>query len=204
MFIVLFYIFFNFNFIKIKGRIKKLERQINMEVLFVGQYLLTKLYSGRPLLNALTEISNSKAITARSIKEIINDIDTGCPIEKAIDNALNNSPSEKFKRILFQINNALKLGIEVTVPLESIISEIAKEQENEIKRYGKKLNSIIIFYMLIAIVVPSIGMVLFIVLSSFINLSISLSEFAAGIVIVSMIQLVFIAVFKSIRPMVNF
>ena len=56
------------------------------------------------------------------------------------------SPSEKMKRILFHVNNALRLGIDVTGPLSSVLGEITKEQELEIKRYGKKLNTVIIFY----------------------------------------------------------
>ncbi len=202
-FMILFFLFFKFNFLKIKGTIKKREGEINKEVLFIGHYLLIKLYSGRPLLNALIETSKSKALIAKSIKDIVNDIDTGNPIEKALDNALDYSPSEKFKKILFQINNALKLGIDVTTPLESVIEEISLEQENEIKRYGKKLNSLVIFYMLVAIVVPSIGMVLVIVLASFMNLPIGIREFILAGFFVAVMQFIFISLFRSIRPMVD-
>lgn len=201
--IVIFLLFFNFSFLKLKGIIKKREREIDKEVLFAGHYLLVKLYAGRPLLNAFIETAKSRGVAAKYIKEIVHDIDTGSPIEKALESAILYSPSEKFKKILFQINNALQLGIDVTKPLESVIDEITNEQELEVKKYGRKLNTIVIFYMLMAIVIPSIGMTMFIILSSFINLPITLREFFVITFFIIILQLVFISMFKAIRPMVN-
>lgn len=203
IFTATFFLFFNFGFLKLKGRIKKREREINKEVLFAGRYLLVKLYAGRPLLNALLETSKSHGVAAKYIKEIVDDTETGSSVEKALENAMFYSPSEKFKKILFQINNALKLGIDVTGPLESVIEEITNEQEIEIKKYGKKLNTIVIFYMLGAIVMPSIGMSMFIIVSSFISFSVTLREFFVVVFFIALIQLVFVSMFKSIRPMVN-
>lgn len=202
-FIGLFYLFFKFNFLKIKGKIQSRKKKIDKEVLFVGTYLLIKLYAGRPLLIALTETSKSRGIVAKFIKEIVDDINTGSPIEKALENALLYSPSEKLKKILFQVNNALKLGIDVTKPLESVIQEIEDEQEIEVKKYSKKLNSLVIFYMLLAIVLPSIGMVILIVISSFINLSITMGTMSIILSFIAFIQIIFISMFGSIRPNVD-
>lgn len=203
IFVIILFFSFNFSLLKLKGIIKKREREINKEVLFIGRYLLVKLYAGRPLLNALVETSKSRGIIAKSIKEIVNSIDVGTPIEKALEEALLYSPSEKFKKVLFQINNALKLGIDVTSPLEAVIEEITKEEEIEVKRYGKKLNSLVVFYMLLAIVAPSIGMVIFIILASFLRYSINLTAFIVIGFFIGLVQIVFISLFKSIRPMVN-
>ena len=202
-FAVFFILFFGFAFIKVKGQIRKRASEIDREVLFAGRYILVKLYAGRPLLNALLESSKSYGVASKYIKEILDDIDTGNPIEKALEKAMVYSPSEKFGKILFQVNNALKLGIDVTKPLESVIEEITIEQEIEVKRYGKKLNTIVIFYMLLAIVLPSIGMTLLIVISSFINFPIGLKEFSVVILFIVIIQLIFISTFRAIRPQVN-
>ncbi len=203
IFIILLYFFFNYTLIRIKARIRHKEREINKEVLFVGRYLLVKLYSGRPLLNALIEISNAKGVTAKYVKEIVDDITTGNTIEEALASAMIYTPSDKFRKILFHINNALQLGIDVTKPLESILKEITKEQELEITKYGKKLNTLVIFYMLAAVVVPSLGVAMFIVISSFVSLPIDLTVLLVFIFFIGIIQFVFIAIFKSIRPMVN-
>jgi len=202
-FIINFFLVFYFSFLKLRAKIVKREKEIDREVLFAGQYLLIKLYSGKPLLNALIDTSNSYGVASKYIKEIVNDISTGSSLEKALENAMIYSPSERFRKILFHLNNALRLGIDVTRPLRAVLEEIRKEQEIEIKRYGKKLNTIVIFYMLAAVVIPSIGMTLFIVLASFINFNIGFNQFLIAISFIVIIQLAFISVFKAVRPTVN-
>jgi pilus assembly protein TadC len=201
---LLFFVFiFYFGFLKLKTRIIKRQKEIDREVLFAGQYLLVKLYSGRPLLNSLIETSKSYGVASKYIGEIVNDINTGSSLESALESAMTYSPSERFRKILFHINNALKLGIDVTRPLSAVLEEIMQEEELEIQKYGKKLNTIIIFYMLAAIVIPSIGMTIFIVISSFINLDLGFVQFSMVLTFIIIVQLLFISVFKSARPAVN-
>lgn len=202
-FIVIFLIVFNFAFFKLKGTIIQRQKEIDREVLFAGQNLLIKLYSGKPLLNALIDTTKSYGVASKYIKEIVDDVDTGSSIEKALQNAMVYSPSEKFRKILFHINNALRLGIDVTKPLSAVLGEITREQETEIKRYGKKLNTLVIFYMLAAVVIPSIGMTIFIVISSFINFAVSINHFLIVIFFIVIMELLFISIFKSIRPTMN-
>jgi len=202
-FIIMFLILFNFAFLKLKGIINKRKNEIDKEVLFLGQYLLIKLYSGKPLLNALIDLTNSQGVASKYIKEIVDDISTGNSIENALQSAIAYSPSDKFRKILFHINNALKLGIDVTGPLSSVLEEITKEQETEVKRYGKKVNSIIIFYMLAAVVIPSIGMTILIVILSFVSFSVKFYHFLAVLFFILIIEFLFMSVFKSMRPAVN-
>ena len=203
IFVILFILFFEYSLILVKAKIRKREHEINKEVLFVGRYLLVKLYSGRPLLNALIETSGSRGIASKYIKEIVDDIDTGNTIENALNNAMIYSPSDKLRRILFHINNALQLGIDVTKPLESVLGEIAREEELEIKKYGKKLNTLVIFYMLGAVIVPSLGVALFVVISSFVSIQIDLKGLLIFTFFIVVLEFIFITLFKSIRPMVN-
>jgi len=200
---VFFVLIFEYSVISIKSRIRHREREINKEVLFVGRYLLVKLYSGRPLLNALVETANSRGVAAKYIKEIVDDINTGSTIEDALNSAMVYSPSEKLRKVLFHVNNALQLGIDVTKPLESVLEEITKEQELEINRYGKKLNTLVIFYMLAAVIIPSLGVAIFIVISSFINFPIGFGGMVVFIFFIVVLQFIFITLFKSIRPMVS-
>ena len=203
IFLILFFLIFEYSLLRVRAKIKKREREINKEVLFVGRYLLVKLYSGRPLLNALIETASSRGVASKYVKEIVDDIDTGNTIENALRNAMIYSPSDKLRRILFHVNNALQLGIDVTKPLESVLEEITREEELEINKYGKKLNTLVIFYMLAAIILPSLGMAIFIVVSSFINFPINLSTMLVFLFFIIVLQFIFITLFKSIRPMVN-
>lgn len=203
VFVLLLILLFEYSLLNIKAKIRKREREIQKEVLFIGRYLLVKLYSGRPLLNALIETSSSRGVASKYIKEVVDDISTGSTIEEALNNAMVYSPSSKLRRILFHINNALQLGIDVTKPLESVLGEITREEELEIKKYGKKLNTLVIFYMLGAVILPSLGTAIFIVISSFVNFPIDLSGLLIFVFFIVVLQFVFITLFKSIRPMVS-
>ncbi len=186
-------------------KIEKRKRDLDREVLFAGRFLLVKIHSGSPLLSALLEASRSYGIASKYFKELVDDINMGTSIEKALDNAMKFSPSQKFRKILFQISNAIKIGIDVSEPLSNTLDEISHEQMVEIERYGKKLNSLSIFYMLIAVVIPSIGVAMFAVIGSLLGLGNQVAE-AIFYIILSLlviIQFAFIMIFKSARLTVN-
>ena len=182
-----------------KQRIAKRRR----EVLFAGRFLLVKIHAGRPLLNALMEGAQSFGVASKYFKELVDDINMGTPIEKALDNAVKYSPSDKFRRILFQLHSAIKVGIDVSIPLESVLEEITHEQMTEIQRYGKKLNSLALFYMLLAIVMPSLGMAMLVVIGGLLGLPIGKNLFLITIFFLVVIQFIFIAIFKTTRLSVN-
>ncbi|PIN80318.1 hypothetical protein COV16_01050 [Candidatus Woesearchaeota archaeon CG10_big_fil_rev_8_21_14_0_10_34_8] len=187
-----------------KNVINKRKRELDQEVLFAGRFLLVKVNAGRPLLNALIEGSESYGVASKYFKEIVDDINLGTPIEKALDNAVKYSPSEKFRKVIFQINTALKVGIDVSVPLTNVLEEITNEQLTEIRRYGKKLNSLALFYMLLAIVMPSVGMAIFVVVGGLLGLPIERNIFIVVVGVLIIIQMIFIVIFKSTRLTVNF
>ena len=203
IFLVLCLLIFEFSIISIRAKIGAREHEIDREVLFVGRYLLVKLYSGRPLLNALIETANSRGLAAKYIKEIVDDINTGSTIENALKNALIYSPSEKLRKVLFHVNNAMQLGIDVTKPLESVLEEITKEEEIEIKKYGKKLNTLVIFYMLCAVIMPSLGVAIFIVISSFVSFPIKFEGLLVLVFFIVVLEFIFITLFKLSRPRVD-
>jgi pilus assembly protein TadC len=187
----------------VDAKISKRAKEIDKDVLFAGRFLLIKLNSGKPLINSLIEASQSYGVASHYFKEIVRNIELGTPLEQALESAMDNCPSRKMKRILFQINNALKVGVDVSQNLEAIIMEITNEQLVEIQRYGKKLNSLTMFYMLLAVVMPSLGITIFVILASLVSLSLPPSIFFVFLFFLTMTELMFISIFKSIRPSVN-
>ncbi|HJX06378.1 MAG TPA: type II secretion system F family protein [Candidatus Nanoarchaeia archaeon] len=187
----------------IDAKISKRAKKIDKDVLFAGRFLLIKLNSGKPLINSLVDASQSYGVASSYFKEIIRDIDLGTPLEDALEKATDDCPSKKMRRVLFQINNALRIGIDVTQNLEAVLEEIANEQLVEIQRYGKKLNSLTLFYMLIAVVMPSLGLTMFIVVAGLVSLDVGPSTFFVFAFFIMLIEFMFLSLFKSIRPNVN-
>jgi len=201
-----FVFFFIAKFVLMKGvdaKVSKRAKKMDKDVLFAGRFLLIKLNSGKPLINSLVDASQSYGVANTYFKEIVRNIDLGTPLEDALDKAMESCPSKKMGRVLFQINNALRIGIDVTQNLEAVLEEIANEQLVEIQRYGKKLSSLTLFYMLVAVVAPSLGITMFMVVAGLVSLDIGPSTFFVFIFFLILIEFVFLSLFKSIRPNVN-
>ncbi len=185
------------------GIIRRRGREIDEEVLFVGRYLLVKLESGQPLYNALIDCSKTRGISAKYLKEIVDDITAGKPIEQAIEYAWEFNSSEKFKRILFQILSALKTGTELAPVLRTTLKSLTYQQVLEVKEYGKKLNTYMMFYLIMACILPSLGVTMLVVFSSFIQLELGKSTLFVIIFFLCVVQMMFILIVKSSRPAVN-
>lgn len=182
----------------------KVAIDIDREVLFAGRFLLVKLNSGKPLVSALVEASRSYGISNKYFIEIVRDIELGTPLEESIEKAMNNSPSKHWRKILFQIHNALRLGIDVTTSLEAALEDVSHDYLIQIQRYGKKLGTMTLFYLLVAVVVPSLGMTILTILISFTGLA--TDGFGVYYVILALLvftQIVFMRLFIDIRPKVN-
>ena len=183
--------------------IRKRQKEMDMEVLFAGRYLLIKIESGVPLFNALIDASRSYGLMAKYFKEIVDEINTGIPIEKALDNAREYSASKKFKKILAELVTPVKTGVEISQSLKSILQSISNDQILEIKTYSKKINAYIMFYMIMAVVFPSLGMTMLVVASAFLSLELSATFIIIATGILIFIQFMFLSLFRSIRPVVN-
>ncbi|MFH1400151.1 MAG: type II secretion system F family protein [Nanoarchaeota archaeon] len=203
VFLLFFVMFFSINIRYVDALIRRRAKDIDREVLFAGRFLLIKLNTGQPLMNALIEASKSYGVASKYFAEIVREIELGTPLEKALEMESYYTPSQRFRRILFQITNALKIGIDVTQFLSAILDEIAEEQLIEIQRYGKKLNSMTLFYMLMAIVIPSLGVTIAIVVASLVSLAVDMGTFMLVLGAMVMVQMIFLSMFKIIRPDVN-
>jgi pilus assembly protein TadC len=194
--------FYQYRLLGIKSKVVSRRKEINKDVLFAGRYLLVKLNSGAPLVNALSEAANSYGMANKYFREIMNDIDLGKPVEDALQRAAEYSPSEKFRKIIFQINNALKIGIDVTEFLRETLEEIVEDQILQIKRYGKKLNSVTLFYLLLGIVLPSLGMTILTIVASISNFS-GWPFYSSVLLFLIILQSIFLITYRQIRPNLN-
>ena len=185
------------------GIVRKRQRDIDKDVLFAGRYLLMKLESGSPIVSTLSDASRGYGIASKYFKEIVDEINTGVAVEDALEEARNYNSSEKFRKVLWQLVVTLKTGTDVTSPLKATLSTIAKEQVIEIKEYGKKLNSLMLFYMVVACIAPSLGLAMFLIIGSFIDLAPSKGVLFAILFFLAIVQGFFLIMIKAARPMVE-
>ncbi len=184
-------------------KIIKKRKTIDKEVVYAGRFLIVELESGVLLYEAMANVVKSYKGIGKEFSNILNSIDMGTNIEDAINEVIEMTPSNDFRRLLWQIINALRTGSDVSESLKSVIEQVTKEQIIEIQTYAKKLNPLAMFYMIIAVILPSLGITMIIVLSSFISIQLSLPVLMAAVILIGILQLVFFVIIRSSRPAVS-
>jgi len=184
--------------------ISRKEKSITREIVFAGRHLIIELESGIPLYNAFINISKNYEAVGRYFKDISNKVDLGTSMEDAISEAIEYMPSDDFRRLLWQVLNSIRTGSDVSKSLGSVLEQIAREQTIEVNRYGKKLNPLAMFYMIIAVILPSLGVTMLVVLSSFIQFELNLAIFLILSGLSAFVQFMFLSIIKFSRPAIDF
>ena len=156
------------------------------------------------LYNALANVAKNYKVIGGYFKEIINKVDLGTSMEDALTEAVEYIPSDDFRRLLWQILNSIRTGADISSSLSSVLEQIAREQTIEVNKYSKKLNPFAMFYMIIAVILPSLGITMLVVLSSFIEFEISLTIFMIIAGLLGFIQFMFLSMIKFSRPAIEF
>ena len=202
-FIALFLLSFNY-FMKIPDVImRRKEHEIAREIIFAGRFLIVELESGVPIYNAMINVAENFDVIGKYFKEIIDKINMGTTMEEAITEVIETTPSNNFRKLLWQLLNSLKTGADVSTSLNSVVEQITHEQMIEVKEYGRKLNPLAMFYMMMAVIIPTLGVTLLIVISTFLGINISLSSLLSLLLFLGFVQFMFLAIIKSSRPAVE-
>ncbi|MBW2997475.1 type II secretion system F family protein [Candidatus Woesearchaeota archaeon] len=196
LFIMMFFYFVKFPDVKIL----RIQREIDKEIVYAGRYLVIELESGIPVYDAFKHVANNYPVIGKYFKNIIDDIDMGTTVDTALNRAVELTPSKNFRRVLWQIINSLTTGADVATSLNSVIEQVVREQRIELSEYGRKLNPLAMFYMIIAVILPSIGITMFVIFVSFLSIKLTLSTLLMIAGFMGFVQFLFYSVVKSSRP----
>ncbi len=185
-------------------RIRNIAKDINKEVVFATRFMIIELESGVPIYNVFVNITNIYPHIGAAFRMVVDKVDMGTMIEDAISETASVVPSSNLQRILWQMLNSIKTGAPITEALKSVVDQIVGEQKIEVEQYGRKLNPLAMFYMMIAVIVPSLGITMLIIFSSFIGFKLSLAVFLTLAGLLVFIQYMFFGMIKSSRPSVEF
>ena len=196
-FYMAFQTFLNFPTQRGKVSAKSIER----DILFAARDMIISLRSGMPLFNAITSISSGYGEASKEFAKIVEKVQLGTSLEDAIDQTVSESKSVSFRRIMLQAAVSIRAGADVVSALQSVIDQLAQERIIELRRYGQRLNAIAMFYMLFGIIMPSMGIAVVTILTTFIaifTVNATVLEFAlVGIIF---LQIVFLKMITSSRP----
>jgi len=161
-----------------------------------------QLTGGTPLFDSLGNIAKGGYGECSVIcNNIVKEVQSGRSITRVLDEFGMLSPSEYLRRALWQIVNAVKTGSNVIVALKAISNDIRVEKENRIKMYGQELNLWGLIYMMVVVIMPSMGVTLLVILSSFIGgKMINENLFWVILFAVVVFQFLFITIIRGKRP----
>ncbi|MBN1385578.1 type II secretion system F family protein [Candidatus Woesearchaeota archaeon] len=184
-------------------KIIRKRKEIDREIVFAMRFLIIELQSGIPIYTAFLNITKNYRAIGFYTKEILDKINLGTSLELALKETIDTIPSESLQKIFFQILNATETGSDISKALNTTLEQIVQEQYIEVKEYGRKLNPIAMFYMLVAIIFPSLGMTMIVVMSLFIGFRISLPILMILTAVMAFLQFMFLSMIRSQRPAVE-
>ena len=205
LFIPIIFLVLFFYMIKLPDfRIRLKEKEISKEIVFAGRFIIIELESGVPLYNTMLNVSKNYEVIGKYFKEITDKIDLGTSMEDALNEAVEYIPSNDFRKVLWQIINSIRTGSDIGKSLYSVMEQVMKDQITEVNKYGKKLNPLAMFYMMVAVILPSLGMTMLVILSSFIQFELNLTILMTLAGLLAFVQFMFISIIKFSRPAIEF
>lgn len=184
--------------------ISRKTRDLEKNLLFALRHLLIQVKSGVPLFDSLVSVSNGDyGLITEEFKSCTKKISTGVSETAALEELIFKNPSLHFRRIIWQITNAIRTGADLGDTLENIVQNLSDEQKVAIRRYGSQLNPLAMMYMLTAVIMPSLGITFLILLSSFSGIPVSQVLFWVILAVLAVFQFFFIGIVKNRRPAIE-
>ncbi|MBI4174844.1 MAG: type II secretion system F family protein [Candidatus Aenigmarchaeota archaeon] len=174
---------------------------LERNLIYAVRHIYVQVTSGVPIFDAMLSVSEANYGTiSKEFKIAVRNVNTGQPIEKALDDLALRNPSQYFRRTLWQISNGIKSGSDIGNILRNITDYISSEQKILIKLYGSQLNPLTLLYMMAGIVIPSLGITFLVVLSSFSGIPVTETMFWIILAFLLVFQFMFLGMIKSKRP----
>ncbi|MCD6590322.1 type II secretion system F family protein [Candidatus Woesearchaeota archaeon] len=202
-FFFLFPLMFQYMLRAVDVKIARISREMSKEIVFATRFLIIELESGITLFEALKGVAENYETIGQYFGEIVDKIELGTPIEQALREAVETTPSNDLRRVLWQILNSISTGGNIADSLRTIIDQIVREKQIMVKEYGRKLSPMAMFYMTATIILPSIGTIMLAILAMFTGIKLTLPVLLVLAGLIVFIQLSFLAMINSSRPPVE-
>lgn len=138
-------------------QVVKLGRELDGDLLFASEYLLVALESGLPIGNAIENLSKVNRPSGRFFKRVYTEFETGKSLDGALSSGASFSASKELRKLIKKLQDSINIGSDISGVLEVFIEDASEKKLIEAKAYSKKLNPIVMMYLLLGIVVPSLG-----------------------------------------------
>lgn len=184
-----------------RALVSKRRREIDKDLLFAGRHLTISLKGGTPLFDAMLAIAKGKyGEVSKEMNRLVERVLVGVSIDEAAQAVMEDCPSPTFRRLLMQIVNSIRSGADVADSLDIVLNQISKEQLITVREYGQKLNPIVMFYLVLGVILPSLGISVGILILSFAGVRLTSTEMWASVPAIAALQYIFLSYAEMTRP----
>lgn len=174
------------------------------ELLFALNDILVQVRAKIDLYKALVNVVESDyEYVSDELLDVVDEVESGNSMIEALKHLALRTQSEFMKRAAWQLINSLRSGSEAEKVISSLISELEVHYQTLISNYTKELNVLTLIYLTLAVVAPTIGITVLIILSSFGGLALSRELIILVISVLIIVQPIIIGFINSRRPLVK-
>ena len=143
------------------------QNDIEKNLILALEDMLIQLNSGIPLFTIMLNISDSDyGVLSAEFKKAIKRINAGEYESDVLDDLGKRNPSVFFRRVLWQMSNGMRSGSDMGIVIKESVRTLNDEQLIQIQNYSNKLNPLVVFYMLIAVIIPALSITFLTIISS--------------------------------------
>ena len=184
-----------------KLKILRKRRSIESKLIFALDQMRIKISSGVSLVEAIKGIASSNfGELSNESADIARKIEGGMPEVDAIEDTARKCSSPIARRVLWEIATSIRSGGDIKNVLDAVISNMVKELQIKMKSYAGVLNTYLLLYMVLSIVLPVLLIIAFIVISIISNIQIPIIIIYSIPVLIIIFQFVIIGLIKTKRP----
>ncbi len=150
--------------------LKKEAEEIDAKLIYALNDLVMQVTAGTSLTEAMRKVAGGKyGKVSEEFKEVVERMISGESQEQALTSVARKNKSEFMRRVLWQLATVLHTGASLDIALRDLIAGIRVYQNNRINQYSQNLNFYILIYLMLAVVLPSLTILLLTTISVFIS-----------------------------------
>ena len=184
-----------------KLKVLKKRRDIESKLIFALDQMRIKIGSGVSLIDTIKGIAKSNfGEISKESANIARKIDGGTPEVDAIEDTARKCSSPIARRVFWEIATSIRSGGDIKNVLDAIISNLVRELQIKMKSYAGVLNTYLLLYMVLSIVLPVLLIITFIVISIISSIQVPILLIYSIPALIIIFQFVIIGLIKTKRP----
>ncbi len=189
--------------------LKKYAEEIDVQLVYALNDLTMQVSAGSSLIEAIRIVAGSDyGRVSKQFESVLTETMSGKTLEEALSSVAQRNQSEFLRRAFWQLATVTQTGSSIEHALRDLLDSLREYQSNRIRKYSQILNFYILIYFMLAVVIPSLTILLLTIISTFMSggitigsLSIPLNWAVLGLSIVYIIaQFVVIEYIRVKRP----